>query len=75
MPERLRSFLYSKWFFGVLAVVCLIDLAADLTEHVWGWTDINLVAILMDTIAAGLSVWIFTDLHRRRPKDGRGADR
>jgi hypothetical protein len=62
-------------FFGVLAVVCLVDLAADLSEHIWGWSDVNLLAIAMDVAAAGLAVWIFADLHGRRPKNGGGTHR
>ncbi len=68
----MRRFLYSKWFFLMLGVVCLIDLAADLGEHIWGWTDLNLLAIAMDAIAAFLAVWIFLDLHGRRPRHGNG---
>jgi uncharacterized protein YqgC (DUF456 family) len=70
-----RRFLYSKWFYLVLAIVCIVDLLADLGEHIWGWTDLNLVALAMDTIAAGLVLWIFLDLHLRRPKGGGDIDR
>jgi hypothetical protein len=75
MARGVRAFLYSKWFFGLLAVVCLIDLAADCSERIWGWTDINWLAIAMDTIAAALAIWIFADLHGRRPKNGGGTRR
>jgi hypothetical protein len=37
----MRTFLYSKWFFLLLAVVCVVDLAADLAERFQGWTDLN----------------------------------
>ena len=66
----MRRFLYSKWFYGLLAVVCILDLIADLGEHIWGWTDLNILAIALDAIAVALSVWLFTDLHRRRPRNG-----
>ena len=68
--SSLRRLLYSKWFFGLLALVCVTDLVADVGERVWGWTDLNLVSIALDVTAAGLSVWIFADLHRRRPRNG-----
>jgi hypothetical protein len=66
----MRRFLYSKWFFLVLAAVCAVDLIADLGEHFWGETVLNLVAIAMDAIALSFSAWIFTDLHIRRPRSG-----
>ena len=66
----MRRFLYSKWFFLLLATVCAIDLLADAGEEVWGHNFLNSVAIAMDSVALALAVWIFTDLHTRRPKDG-----
>lgn len=66
----MRRFLYSKWFFLLLAAVCLVDLVADAGEFVWGRTPLNLVAIFLDTVAASLTIWMFADLHKRRPKDG-----
>jgi hypothetical protein len=71
----LRRFLYSKWFFGCLVFVSLLDITADVSEQFWGWSGINIIAIGIDCVVAGLSVWIFTDLHRRRPKNGRGSSR
>jgi hypothetical protein len=68
--RHMRKFLYSKWFYGLLAAVCILDLVADLGEHLWGWTDLNILAIALDLIAVSLTVWIFADLHRRRPRDG-----
>lgn len=65
-----RGFLYSKWFFLFLAVIVVIDLLADIGEEVWGWTGLNELAIVMDIVAAILALWIFADLHHRRPKNG-----
>lgn len=65
-----RNFLYSRWFFLFLAVVCAIDLIADVGEIVWGWNALNFVAITMDVIAVGMASWIFIDLQRRKPKHG-----
>lgn len=65
-----KSFLYSKWFYLTLGIVCIIDLCADLGEHIWGWTDLNFIAIAMDLTAVGLVLWIFIDLHTRRPTNG-----
>lgn len=66
----MRKLLYSRWFFFFLAVVCVIDLGADVGEVVWGWSALNFVSIAMDVIAAGLALWIFIDLQSRRPKHG-----
>ena len=66
----MRRFLYSKWFFLLLATVCIVDFIADAGEFVWGRTPLNLIAITLDAVAAGLASWMFADLHRRRPKDG-----
>jgi hypothetical protein len=63
-----RRFLYSKWFFLVLALVILIDLGTDVADELWGWTILNKVSIALDLAAAGLALWIFGDLHSRRPK-------
>jgi hypothetical protein len=70
-----RRFLYSRWFFLFLAIVCLIDLLADVGEVIWGWDALNFVAITMDVIAAAMAVWIFIDLQHRRPKHGDHSDR
>ena len=66
----MRRFLYSKWFFGFLAVVCILNLLADFLEHVRGWTSLNILAIVMDCIAVIMTLWMFADLHGRRPKHG-----
>jgi hypothetical protein len=66
----MRRLLYSKWFFLVLALVCSVDLLADVGEQMWGRGLLNGVAIAMDVMALSLSTWIFVDLHVRRPKNG-----
>ena len=66
----MRRFLYSRWFFLFLMAVCMIDLIVDVGESVWGWNELNFVAIAMDAVAVGMTLWIFTDLQRRRPKHG-----
>jgi hypothetical protein len=66
----MRRFLFSKWFFGFLALVCSLDLIADVSEEMWGWHGLNHVAILLDVIAVFLTIAMFVDLHRKRPDDG-----
>jgi hypothetical protein len=64
----MRRFLYSKWFFLTLAIVCGIDLFTDVADEIWGWSILNKVSIVADIGAVSLSLWIFRDLHSRRPK-------
>jgi hypothetical protein len=66
----MRKLLYSKWFFLILALVCAVDLFADVGEQIWGWGFLNKVAIALDCVALLLSGWIFADLHARRTKNG-----
>lgn len=66
----MRRFLYSKWFFFLLAVVCMVDLMAGLSHYMWGTTALAVIAVALDAVAAGLALWMFADLHARRPKDG-----
>jgi hypothetical protein len=48
----MRRLLYSKWFFFILAVACLVDLFADVGEQIWGRRGLlNIVAIGLDCIA------------------------
>ena len=67
----MRRFLYSKWFFGFLALVCLLDMIGDIGEEFWGWGGLNAANILLDIFAVGMSLWMFIDLHVRAPKHGR----
>ena len=68
--SRMRKFLYSKWFFLMLAAVCVVDLVADWGERVWGWRVLHVIAVSLDAVAAAMALWMFADLHSRRPKDG-----
>jgi hypothetical protein len=67
----MRRFLYSKWFFGFLALVCLADMAGDFGVEYWGWKALNPVHLSLDIAAVGMSLWMFIDLHVRAPKHGR----
>jgi hypothetical protein len=71
----MRKFLYSKWFFGFLALVCILDLVADIGESAWGWSSLNMAAVGLDAIAVGLTLWMFIDLSLRAPKHGRNSRR
>jgi hypothetical protein len=61
----MRRFLYSKWFFGFLAIVCILDLISDFAADVFGWGALRWVTIVLEIIAACLAVAMFIDLHRR----------
>jgi hypothetical protein len=67
----MRNFLYSRWFFLFLAIFCVIDLIADVSEGLfWDWITLNRLSIVMDVVILVMAVWMFIDLERRRPKDG-----
>ena len=61
----MRKFLYSKWFFGFLALVCTLDLITDFAADYFGWGTLRWVTIPLEIIAVCLSVTMFLDLHRR----------
>lgn len=75
LPIAFRQFLYSKWFFGLLVIVSLLDMSTDLSMYFWGWSGLTVFVIGLDIIVSGLCLWIFLDLHRRRPRNGRGSGR
>jgi hypothetical protein len=66
----MREFLYSKWFFGFLALDCTFDLIVDVVEYLHGCYTLNLVSIPLDVIAVFLTGWMFFDLRGRHPKYG-----
>jgi hypothetical protein len=51
-------------------LACIVDLGADAAEEFWGWSFLNKVAMSMDIVILALTLWIFGDLHSRRPKNG-----
>jgi hypothetical protein len=67
----MRKFLYSKWFFGFLAFVCILDLISDASADLFGWGALRKVTIGLEIIAVYLTVTMFIDLHRRMKVNGR----
>ena len=61
----MRKFLYSRWFFGFLALVIILDLATDVIEVLSGWKPVHEITIGLECIAAVLAVSMFLDLHKR----------
>ena len=59
LETLMRRFLYSKWFFLILAVVCAVDLFADVAEEIWGRGFLNIIAFGLDCFVVLLSGWIF----------------
>ena len=70
MGNLLRSFLFSKKFFGLLFLVAVLDLVTDITEHVHPdyWAALNGISIGVDCILIVLAGWMFVDLQMRKPK-------
>lgn len=73
----MRSLLFSKWFFGLLAVVLLLDMASDVAEHLHPqyYQTLNYISLVFDAIGLILVLWMFIDLSRRRPTDGNDPSR
>jgi len=69
--NEMRKFLYSKWFFGFLALVCLLDLISDAAADLFGWTALHQVTIALEIISVCLASAMFVDLHRRMRVNGR----
>ena len=67
----MRTFLYSKWFFGFLALVCTLDLISDAAANAFGWDALHEVTIGLELIPVYLTVAMFLDLHRRMKVNGR----
>lgn len=67
--RRLRSILFSKWFFAMLFVVSVVDLGADIAERAaLSFAGLlNIVSIVMSLFVALLAGWMFFDLHTRKP--------
>ncbi len=66
----MRRFLYSKWFFGFLALVSCVSLIIEISDYLDGCSHMSLVAIPLDVVAVSLTVWMFADLRDRHPKYG-----
>jgi hypothetical protein len=61
----MRKFLYSRWFFGFLALVITLDLVTDIVGILSGWKPLHEITIGLECIAAVLAVSMFLDLHKR----------
>lgn len=66
--KSLRSLLFGKWFFAILLLVSLFDVAADIAERLRldYWLPLNSLSIAFSVIMALLAGWMFLDLHTRR---------
>jgi hypothetical protein len=67
----MRKFLYSKWFFAFLALVCILDLISDAAADYLGWAGLRDVTIVLEVISAYLAIAMFIDLNRRMKVNGR----
>jgi hypothetical protein len=67
----MRKFLYSKWFFAFLALVCTLDLISDAAADFLGWGKLHVVTIVLEIVSAYLAIIMFVDLNRRMKVNGR----
>jgi hypothetical protein len=61
----MRKFLYSKWFFAFLALVCILDLISDAAADFLGLGRLHDVTIVLEIVSVYLTIAMFVDLHRR----------
>jgi len=68
----LRKLLFSKSFYGLLTVVLLLDMIADIAEqlHPLHHQVLNYISMLFDAIGLILVLWMLIDLSYRRPMNG-----
>ncbi len=68
----MRKFLYSRGFFGFLALVLAFDLSVDVLQHFFleERPILDAVEMLLDAISMALTLWMFIDLSQRRPRRG-----
>jgi hypothetical protein len=65
-----RSCIYNRWFYAVLALVCLLDVVTDVVDILHPTANFVIVAISLvaSAVAAVLTTAVFLDLHFRRGK-------
>ncbi|MGE5645132.1 MAG: hypothetical protein ACM336_05010 [Acidobacteriota bacterium] len=68
--DRFRRFIYSRWFYALLACVCLLDAAAETLDLLDPGSNPNLdwISLVASVVAALLALAILIDLHSRRKR-------
>ena len=70
LARFVRGCIYNRWFYALLAAVCLLDVAADAIamaqpKESYG---IEVISLIASAITAALTTTVFLDLQFRRRK-------
>jgi hypothetical protein len=65
-----RGCLYNRWFYALLAAVCLLDVVTDVLDILRPTANflVDVVSLVASGIAAVLTMAVFLDLHLRRAR-------
>jgi hypothetical protein len=68
MRSIVRRFIYNRWFYALLAAVCLLDAVCDTFDIAspGGYPMLDVISLVTSLFAAILTLLIFIDLQRRR---------
>jgi hypothetical protein len=63
-----RRCIYNRWFYAVLAAVCLLDVVCEISDILrpGSYPVLDVISLVTSGIAAALTFLIFVDLHGRR---------
>ena len=67
MRSFVRRFIYNRWFYALLAAVCLLDAVCETFDIVTpgGYPALDVISLITSVAAAILTLLIFLDLHGR----------
>ncbi len=70
LTGKMRSLIYSRWFYAFLAAVCLLDAVVDVIDIIRPGESftLDLISVMSSIIAAVMTGLVFLDLHLRRAK-------
>jgi hypothetical protein len=65
-----RGCMYNRWFYALLALVCLLDVVTDVSDllHPTANFAMDVLSLVASAIAAVLTADVFLDLHFRRAR-------
>lgn len=65
-----RGCIYNRWFYALLASVCLLDVVTDVLDILNPSRNfaIDVISLVASAIAAVLTMAVFLDLHFRRAR-------
>lgn len=68
--DTLRRCIYSRWFYALLALVCLLSVTAEILDILSPGENlaIDLTSLISSSIAAVLALAVFVDLQFRRTR-------